>query len=91
MGHSLDVLRRTIGRLSLGVIYASRLILLITDYLNYMRSRLMDEVNMESARDWLSRLLEMIPVKGTLDYRCFLGAPWRIDFRRQSSAKSPIM
>jgi hypothetical protein len=22
----------------------------------------------------------MIPVKGTLDYRCFLGAPWRIDF-----------
>jgi AraC family transcriptional activator of mtrCDE len=28
----------------------------------------------------VSRLLEMIPVKGTLDYRCFLGAPWRIDF-----------
>ena len=22
----------------------------------------------------------MIPVKGTFDYRCFLGAPWRIDF-----------
>src|SRR5438105_15015362 len=35
---------------------------------------------MENTRDWLSRLLEMIPVKGTLDYRCFLGAPWRIDF-----------
>jgi hypothetical protein len=31
---------------------------------------------MENTRDWLSRLLEMIPVKGTLDYRCFLGAPW---------------
>ena len=35
---------------------------------------------MENSRDWLSRLLELIPVKGTLDYRCFLGAPWRIDF-----------
>src|ERR1700758_5476642 len=35
---------------------------------------------MENARDWLSRLLEIIPVRGTLDYRCFLGAPWRIEF-----------
>ena len=35
---------------------------------------------MENTGDWLSRLLEMIPVRGTLDYRCFLGAPWRIDF-----------
>ncbi len=30
--------------------------------------------------DWLSRLLEMVPVSGTLDTRCFVGAPWRIDF-----------
>jgi AraC family transcriptional activator of mtrCDE len=29
--------------------------------------------------DWLSRLLEMIPVNGNVDYRCFLGAPWRLD------------
>jgi hypothetical protein len=35
---------------------------------------------MENTRDWLSRLLEMIPVRGALDYRCFLGAPSRIDF-----------
>src|SRR5258708_28335564 len=40
----------------------------------------LDEVDMENTHDWLSRLVEMIPVKGTLDYRCFLGAPWRIDF-----------
>jgi hypothetical protein len=32
---------------------------------------------MKNAHDWLSRLLEMTPVKGTLDYRRFLGAPWR--------------
>jgi AraC family transcriptional activator of mtrCDE len=35
---------------------------------------------MEEIHDWLSRLLEIIPVRGTLDHRCFLGAPWRIDF-----------
>src|ERR1700720_1888506 len=46
----------------------------------YMPVRLVDEVDMKNNRDWLSRLLEMIPVRGTLDYRCFLGAPWRIDF-----------
>ena len=38
----------------------------------------MDDV--AEPRDWLSRLLEMVPVSGTLDVRCFLGAPWRIDF-----------
>lgn len=29
--------------------------------------------------DWLSRLLEMMPVRGHLDLRCTYGAPWRID------------
>jgi len=29
--------------------------------------------------DWLSRLLEMIPVDGRVDSRCLLGAPWRLD------------
>jgi len=29
--------------------------------------------------DWLSRLLDMIPVHGRLDLRCSYGAPWRID------------
>ena len=29
--------------------------------------------------DWLSRLFEMIPVRGRLDLRCSYGAPWRID------------
>ena len=52
----------------------------MADNLNDLPNRLIDEVEMENTRYWLSRLLEMIPVKGTLDYRCFLGAPWRIDF-----------
>ena len=28
--------------------------------------------------DWLSRLLELVPVRGYLDLRCFYGAPWRL-------------
>jgi AraC family transcriptional regulator, activator of mtrCDE len=34
---------------------------------------------MEISMDWLSRLFEMMPVRGRLDLRCSYGAPWRID------------
>lgn len=34
---------------------------------------------MSSPTDWLSRLLDLVPVRGQLDLRCFYGAPWRID------------
>src|SRR5580693_9901346 len=29
--------------------------------------------------DWLSRLLDLVPVRGRLDLRCLYGAPWRIE------------
>jgi len=29
--------------------------------------------------DWLSRLFDMMPVRGRLDLRCAYRAPWRID------------
>ncbi|MCA6121432.1 AraC family transcriptional regulator [Bradyrhizobium sp. WSM 1704] len=29
--------------------------------------------------DWLSRIFEMMPVRGRLDLRCSYGAPWRIE------------
>jgi hypothetical protein len=32
---------------------------------------------MENGHDWLSPLLEMMPVKGTVDYRCSLAEPAR--------------
>jgi hypothetical protein len=41
-------------------------------HLEYMPTRLIDELSIENSRDWLSRVLEMIPVRGTLDYRCVL-------------------
>lgn len=34
---------------------------------------------MSKPTDWLSHLLDIVPVRGRLDLRCFYGAPWRID------------
>jgi AraC-like DNA-binding protein len=39
--------------------------------------------------DWLSRLFEMMPVRGRLDLRCSYGAPWRIDQRPGESNEIP--
>jgi AraC family transcriptional activator of mtrCDE len=39
--------------------------------------------------DWLSRLLELMPVRGVLDFRCQLGAPWRIDFAATEAGEIP--
>jgi AraC family transcriptional activator of mtrCDE len=39
--------------------------------------------------DWLSRLLELIPVSGGLDHRCFLAAPWRIDYEPSRPGEIP--
>jgi AraC family transcriptional regulator, activator of mtrCDE len=61
----------------------------MADDISDMPVRLIEEVEMENTQDWLSRLLEMIPVSGTLDYRCFLGAPWRIDFPASELGEIP--
>jgi AraC family transcriptional activator of mtrCDE len=45
------------------------------DYMLYRLKWCFQEV----AMDWLSRLFEMMPVRGRLDLRCSYGAPWRID------------
>ena len=39
--------------------------------------------------DWLSRLLDMMPVSGQLDLRCFYGAPWRIDAECSQPGEMP--
>jgi len=41
--------------------------------------------------DWLSRLFEMMPVRGRLDLRCSYGAPWRIDQGPGERTKSHAM
>jgi AraC family transcriptional activator of mtrCDE len=42
---------------------------------------------MSPLRDWLSRLLEITPLRGQLDLRCQYGAPWRIDQEAFSSGE----
>src|SRR5258708_30896332 len=39
--------------------------------------------------DWLSRLIDMMPVRGYLDLRCVYGAPWRIDQDRSEPGEIP--
>jgi AraC family transcriptional activator of mtrCDE len=39
--------------------------------------------------DWLSRLLDMTPVRGHLDLRCLYGAPWRVDQDRAGAGQIP--
>ena len=42
---------------------------------------------MSETTDWLSRLLEMVPVSGHVDFRCYLGAPWRVEFDAAASGE----
>lgn len=39
--------------------------------------------------DWLSRLLDTIPVKGQVDIRCSYSAPWRVDFESLGPGEIP--
>jgi AraC family transcriptional activator of mtrCDE len=55
----------------------------------FMLNCLMDEELDVDQTDWLSRLLEMIPVSGVLDLRCFLAAPWRIEYEQSPSGEIP--
>jgi AraC family transcriptional activator of mtrCDE len=45
-----------------------------------MLDRLTPNLLKEAAMDWLSRLFEMMSVRGRVDLRCSYGAPWRIDY-----------
>jgi AraC family transcriptional activator of mtrCDE len=44
---------------------------------------------MSAPLDWLSRLLEITPVRGQLDLRCLYGAPWRIDQSESAPGEIP--
>src|SRR5260370_40416422 len=47
------------------------------------------QVHMSPPIDWLSRLLDLVPVRGLLDLRCLYGAPWRIDQDRAAAGEIP--
>lgn len=44
---------------------------------------------MSEPMDWLSRLLDMTPVRGQLELRCHYGAPWRIEEKRSAIGEVP--
>lgn len=44
---------------------------------------------MDQSVDWLSRLLELVPVQGHLDTRCLYGAPWRVEFETAPKQEIP--
>jgi len=44
---------------------------------------------MEEATDWLSRLLEILPVSGRLELRCLYGAPWEVSYDRSPVGEMP--
>lgn len=56
----------------------------------YMLHRLIVVPNMP-AMDWLSRLFEMMPVRGRVDVRCLYGAPWRIEQRPGEVGEMPLL
>lgn len=39
--------------------------------------------------DWLSRLLDLTPVSGLAEHRCFFGAPWRLDDQGSEPGEIP--
>lgn len=39
--------------------------------------------------DWLSRLLDMLPVRGWLELRCLYGAPWRVVYEPSPAGEMP--
>lgn len=44
---------------------------------------------MTVALDWLSHLLELVPVRGRLELRCLYGAPWRVAYEQSRRGEMP--
>src|SRR5690349_14048454 len=60
--------------------------LMISNVLNCMLIRL---IGGRETMDWLSHLLEMLPVRGYLDLRCEYRVPWRLEVDRAKSGEIP--
>ena len=44
---------------------------------------------MLEAGDWLSRLLDLVPVSGRIEHHCLFGAPWRLDLETSGAGEIP--
>jgi AraC family transcriptional activator of mtrCDE len=57
--------------------------------LNNMLNRLNQWRGMLESDDWLSRLLDLVPVSGRVEHRCFFGAPWQLGLERSAPGQIP--
>lgn len=44
---------------------------------------------MYESADWLSRLLELVPVNGQIEHHCLFGAPWRLELDASEAGEIP--
>jgi AraC family transcriptional activator of mtrCDE len=44
---------------------------------------------MYESADWLSRLLELVPVSGRVEHHCLFGAPWRLELGISEAGEIP--
>lgn len=44
---------------------------------------------MYESADWLSRLLELVPVSGRVEHHCLFGAPWRLELDISKAGEIP--
>jgi AraC family transcriptional regulator, activator of mtrCDE len=44
---------------------------------------------MYESADWLSRLLELVPVSGRVEHHCLFGAPWRLELDASEAGEIP--
>jgi AraC family transcriptional activator of mtrCDE len=44
---------------------------------------------MYESADWLSRLLELVPVSGRVEHHCLFGAPWRLELDISEAGEIP--
>jgi AraC family transcriptional activator of mtrCDE len=63
--------------------------LIILFLLDYMLNRIIIGVIAMEQIDWLSRLLNLIPISGRAEHRCFFAAPWRLDNEASGPGEIP--
>ncbi len=71
-------------------VYGGEVRLLILEQLNNMlQSIKITDLGMYEAADWLSHLLELMPVSGRIEHHCLFGAPWRLELDPSEAGEIP--
>jgi AraC family transcriptional activator of mtrCDE len=63
--------------------------LIILKKLNIMLQSIKMRMLMLETADWLSHLLDLVPVSGQIEHHCLFGAPWRLNFETAGAGEMP--